>query len=574
MARIRKIEIQNYRGIKQFSWLPSAGINCLIGPGDSGKSSVLDAIDVCLGARRNVQFSDADFHKLDVAAPISISLTIGELDDALKSMETYGMSVRGFDRSTGAIDDEPEKDAETVLTLNLTVASDLEPSWTLVSDRASAQNQTPKLTWADRVRLAPTRLGTMAEYNLGWRHGSVLNRLSDKRSDASDALVRAAREARGAFGNEAEKELGETLAMVAKTAKSLGVPVGDQARAMLDAHSVSFSTGTIALHDEGGVPLRGLGVGSARLLVAGLQRMAADKSTIILVDELEYGLEPHRIMRLLASLGAKEKKPPLQAFVATHSPVAVRELSANQLFVMRQLDDSHEARSARTDGDIQTTIRLFPEAFLAPAVIVCEGDSEVGFVRGLDHHRTADDHTAISALGVALVSGGGVDQVLKRAHAFRALGYRVAVIRDDDKRPPEADERAFKDAGGKVISWRNGRALEDELFLSLSDDGVDKLIRRATALHGEGLINDHIISVSQNAKDLAAIQKERQIGGISPESRAILGSAASRKAAWFKTLISMEAVAYDIVGPDLHSGDAGFRAIIDHIFEWCAIAGE
>lgn len=35
---------------------------------------------------------------------------------------------------------------------------------------------------------------------------------------------------------------------------------------MLDAHAVSFTGGTISLHDEDGVPLRGLGVGSTRLL--------------------------------------------------------------------------------------------------------------------------------------------------------------------------------------------------------------------------------------------------------------------------------------------------------------------
>ena|SRR5436190_15603547 len=96
MPRIRKIEITNFRGIQQFSWLPLAGINCLLGPGDSGKSSVLDAIDLCLGARRTAQFTDADFHNLDVAKPIRISLTIGELDDALKTMEGYGMFLRVF----------------------------------------------------------------------------------------------------------------------------------------------------------------------------------------------------------------------------------------------------------------------------------------------------------------------------------------------------------------------------------------------------------------------------------------------------------------------------------------------
>ena len=67
----------------------------------SGKSSVLDAIDLCLGARRNVQFTDADFHMLDVEAPIEIAVTIGELDDALKSIEGYGLYLRGFDPQTG-----------------------------------------------------------------------------------------------------------------------------------------------------------------------------------------------------------------------------------------------------------------------------------------------------------------------------------------------------------------------------------------------------------------------------------------------------------------------------------------
>ena len=154
----------------------------------------------------------------------------------------------------------------------------------------------------------------MAEYHLGWGRGSVLNRISEERADASAALAKAARDARAAFGDDAQDQLEEALAIVAATAKELGIPVGDEIRAMLDAHAVSFSGGTISLHDEHGVPLRGLGVGSTRLLIAGLQRKAAAESTILLMDETEYGLEPHRIIRLLGSLGAKEKNAPLQVF--------------------------------------------------------------------------------------------------------------------------------------------------------------------------------------------------------------------------------------------------------------------
>jgi putative ATP-dependent endonuclease of the OLD family len=68
MARIRRIIIANFRCIKQLTWVPSPGVNCLIGPGDSGKSTILDAIDYCLGARRNLQFSDA-ISAADFATP-------------------------------------------------------------------------------------------------------------------------------------------------------------------------------------------------------------------------------------------------------------------------------------------------------------------------------------------------------------------------------------------------------------------------------------------------------------------------------------------------------------------------
>lgn len=577
MARIRLVEIKHFRSIKELNWLPQPGVNCLIGPGDSGKSSILDAIDLCLGARRSAQFTDVDFHLLDVETPITIAVTLGELDDCLKNLDTYGMYVRAFDPKTGKLEDEPEKDAETVLTVKLTVASDLEPVWTLVSERAEAQGVARNLNWSDRVRLAPTRIGVMADYHLSWRRGSVLNRVSEERADASAALAKAARDARAAFGDQAQAQLGESLDIAAATAKELGIPVGETIKAMLDAHSVSFSGGTISLHDEGGVPLRSLGIGSTRLLIAGLQRKAAAQSSIILIDELEHGLEPHRIIRLLGSLGAKETPPPLQVFMTTHSPVALRELSGSQLFVTRSGNEKHDVLSVGATDDIQSAIRVYPDAFLAPRVIVCEGASEVGLIRGLDQYRTVNGTTSLSAQGTALVDcgGGDSDRTFKRCNAFRALGYRVAVVRDDDKKPSAGVEEAFIAGGGKVTAWRDGRALEDELFLSLTDDAVGKLIDRAVELHGEDLVNEHIKSASRNTKTLNGIQTESLIDGISPESRAVLGKAArTKKAGWFKSVTWMEDVARDIVGPDLVNADVDFRGLIAGIFAWVGDAGQ
>lgn len=571
MARIRKIEIENFRCIKQLTWCPSAGINCLIGPGDSGKSSIIDAIDYCLGARRQIQFTDADFHRLNVDIPIKISVTVGELDDGLKNLDLYGMYLRSFDAQSGEIEDEPERDAETVLTVRLTVASDLEPSWSLVSERAEDQGQTRNLSWADRVRLAPTRIGVMADYHLGWRRGSVLNRVSEERADISAALAKAVRDARIAFGDEAQDQLGETLGIVAVTARELGIPIGDNIKAMLDAHSVSFSGGTISLHDENGVPLRGLGVGSTRLLIAGLQRKAAAQATIILIDEMEHGLEPHRIIRLLDSLGAKEQEPPLQVFMTTHSPVAVRELSQHQLFIVRPRSDGHDILAVGAVDDVQGSIRLYPDALLSHSIIICEGATEVGFMRGIDQYRVASGHQSINAQGASLVDcdGGHPDRCIMRAAAFHALGYRTAVVRDNDQRPTEALEVTFTANGGKVIAWRDGRALEDELFLSLSDEAIVKLINRAIELHGEELINEHIKSASENARNLQAIRNEMLSGSITLESRKILGKAArAKRASWFKSITSMENVAREIIGPDLRNADMGFLTRVEEIFAW------
>ena len=575
MARIRKIEIENFRGIKALDWKPSEGINCLIGPGDSGKSSVLDAIDLCLGARRNLSFTDADFHKLDVSKPIKVKVTVGELDDALKNIDTYGLYVRSFDAGTGEVEDEPDKDGETVLTIQLAVESDLEPNWTLMSARAAAQGLSRNLSWGDRIRLAPTRIGNMADFHLGWRKGSVLNKLTDEEADASAALVKAARDARVTFGDEAQEKLGDTLAIVAATAKELGIPIGDDIKAMLDAHSVSFSGGTISLHDADGIPLKGLGIGSTRLLIAGLQKKAAKEATMILIDELEHGLEPHRIIRLIGSLGAKENPAPLQVFMTTHSPVALRELSGKQLYVTRRQPAQLDVIEVGDQNGVQGTIRTFPEAFLAPSVVICEGASEVGLIRGLDQFRVSQELLSISAEGTALVDGGGATRIFDRNDAFVALGYRTAILRDDDLQPDPPKETAFICAGGKVVTWGSGRALEDELFASLSEDGVMKLLTRAIELHGEDLVDAHIKSATDGAKALTDIQIELQLESLSIETRAILGKAArTKRAGWFKTGTWMEDVARNIVGPDLEAATPDFQARIADIFDWAGNAGE
>jgi putative ATP-dependent endonuclease of OLD family len=197
------------------------------------------------------------------------------------------------------------------------------------------------------------------DVHLTWRRGSVLSKLTDGKTDASNELTRAAREMRNTFDQKELKELEGPLAVVAAAASEMGVPVGAAVQALIDAGSVTFTGGTISLHDGDGVPLRALGLGSARLLIAALQRKAAESATTFLIDELEYGLEPHRIIRLLGALGAKEEVPPLQVFATSHSPVVVAELNAHQLHIVRKKGGRHVVTRASPSSRIRSRKRGF-----------------------------------------------------------------------------------------------------------------------------------------------------------------------------------------------------------------------
>lgn len=460
---------------------------------------------------------------------------------------------------TKTVHDEPESTGEVALTLVLTVNADLEPLWTLRSER-SGEASPRYLTWSDRQRLSPIKLGAHAQHHFAWRRGSVLSKLGDEKADASEALAAAAREARAAFGDLGGDQLGETLGIVKRTAEALGVSLHGDPKAMLDPQSISFGSGSISVHDGGGVPLGNLGAGSSRLLVAGLQReAAAENSSVALVDELEFGLEPHRLIRLIASLGAKDAEPTLQVFATTHSPVAMRELTCSQIGMLRHDQEMHFV--VGVPEDCQGTLRICPEAFLATSVIVCEGATEVGFIRGYDRWRVKHGRESLYAKGVALVDAGGCSKIYGRANPLGGLGYRVAVLRDDDAKPDADDEVAFEEYG-LVFKWRDGQSIEDEVFRSLDEERVLALLDRAAELHGQQLIDDQIRSASKGALTLNECKL-----GLDALARNALGRAAN-KGSWFKRIDWMEDATFDIIGPGLKTADRAFRDRVRSLRDW------
>jgi hypothetical protein len=148
--------------------------------------------------------------------------------------------------------------------------------------------------------------------------------------------------------------------------------------------------------------------------------------------------------------------------------------------------------------------------------------------------------------------------------AFRSLGYRTSILRDDDAQPLKLLENMFVRRGGLIFKWRDGRALEDELFACLPDVAVTTLLEHAVEIYGEELIDAHIKSASGNKLTLIGCRAKP-----TADIRTCLAKAcATKHNPWFKSVSAMEFCGREIVGPALAKSETGFRTIIESVFAW------
>lgn len=76
---------------------------------------------------------------LGLALPYIRNLQQLEKKEKILNLSCY--HLQAFNSATGQIQEEPQLGLETVLCLRLCVDSELEPNWTLVSQRAEALGQ-------------------------------------------------------------------------------------------------------------------------------------------------------------------------------------------------------------------------------------------------------------------------------------------------------------------------------------------------------------------------------------------------------------------------------------------------
>jgi hypothetical protein len=504
--QIRHLKVENFRGTAGLEWTPASAFCCLIGPGDSGKSTVLDAIEAVLSSRW-LAFGEHDFHCGDTSKTILIEATIGELSKALKSDERFGLYVRGW-TAGGTLHDEPDADDEPVLTVRLTVDATLEPAWELVCDRVEDART---LSNRDRALFGLVRLAGEDARHLAWGQGSVLSRLTGESEEAAARLAAAYKAARDSANLGAIEALALAATAAEGFAKGMGAYIERGYGPGLELGRSGLSAGSIALHDAG-VPLRLAGLGTKRLATLAIQKSAVSEGAIVLVDEIEHGLEPHRVMGAISQLrndqrkAVEERRPIGQTVLTTHSDVALAESGAATLVVCRTPRPARVTTLTRpaAPDPINALMRFAPRALFARKILVSEGPTEVGLLNGVrEFWPTKHSGIPIEHLGCVIADGNG-DQAPQIALGLAGLGFKVAIYRDSDTALSTANLTLLATAGVTVFEYGEGLDVEHALFSAADDDQVQRLLTHARAERGEAKINDNLLAALDLGREAIA----------------------------------------------------------------------
>ncbi|MCF5199912.1 MULTISPECIES: ATP-dependent nuclease [Pseudomonas syringae group] len=533
--RVEQLKVKNFRGIKHLEWnLMAQSICCLIGVGDSAKTTVLDAVEAALSPRW-MTFNEADFHHANTTEDIEIEVTIGELSRALLSDGRFGLYLRGLSVE-GQLNDEPGDTDDPVLTVRLSVDATMEPVWSLVCDRYPVPRT---LSNRDKAMFCLVRLAGDEARHLTWAQGSVLSKMTEANDETAQMLANAYRSARQSANLSSIPELARAATSAETAARSLGAYINESYNPDLELGRGGFSSGSIALHD-GSVPLRLAGLGTRRLATLAVQRSAISEGAIVLVDEIEQGLEPHRVLGAMAQLKKWQKEAENahlakgQILMTTHSDVVLAELPAPSLFIVSRSSGAvSDIKHALASGDISRVLKGAPRALFARRILLCEGATELGLMLGVrEHYPDRHGGVPIEQLGSAIIDGGG-SAGPPLALALRALGYHVGLFRDSDRKLDAHFATKLQAQGVRVIEYGGKLNTERAVFQSANNIQIDSLLDLVAGFISEPTLMDHL-EKGFPAIDVTDSFDEWDLVGDDANLRFRISDLAAEKS-WFKT---------------------------------------
>lgn len=472
--RIVKITIKNFRGIKDGEILfPKHGV--LVGDNNTGKSTILEAIDLALGPERmkhrpvidEHDFYAGEYMVAETNIEICSEVIISDLSEEQEIF--FKDNLEWWNTNTNSLLTDPPAEGTDVEGVSSALRVKFVGSYdseeddfigdTFYCSPAKEDGTLTKFSTKDKRQcgfliLRTLRTGSRA---LSLERGSLLDIILDLREIKlkmwEDVLVQL----RG-LPIAANPDLGiSTILTGIQDALRNFVPsewgtdpqlkVTDLTRENLRKNLNAFiATGATKTNgDKHIAPFKKQGTGTVNTLVLSMLSMIAElkKNVIFAMEEPEIAIPPHTQKRIISTI----RKQSAQALFTSHSPYVLEEFDPSEVIVLQNNNGVIRSVPASFPNTIKRKQfkeqfrKKYCEALLSKRVLIAEGRTEYDSIPVAARRLNELDpnkYSSLEALGISIIDAESDAQISPIGTLLKSLGKTVYAIYDKQDEPQKS----------------------------------------------------------------------------------------------------------------------------------------
>ena len=462
--RIHRLTIERFRGVRDLKWYPAEGVNIILGGGDAGKTTVLDALGLLFSPTNTSNLSDTDYYLRRIEDEFIVEAVMSLPQDGAVNQQpkhSWPWEWNGKEPIVPSADADAAGPEHPVYRLRVRGSADLELVYEIIQPNGTPDHFSVGLRRAvGLVRLAGDDRN---DRDLRLVQGSALDRLlSDKTLRSNIAKELAKTEVEG----QLKAEGSEALSKLDTAFRKQNLP-GDLHLSITGGQgaSVAAMIGLTAACQDVRLPLASWGSGTRRLAALTVAEQKQGESPVTLVDEIERGLEPYRQHALMRRLQDGKS----QVFVTTHSPSAIAAATKAAMWYVDHtgqigpLEAKKIARHRAND----------PNTFLSRLAIIAEGATEVGFATALLEAALGE---RLHAYGVHMSDAGGHENALDVLQALCEGRVLFGGFADDEGKHPERWKKLEASLGPLLFRWKSG-CIEGNIINAVPEAKLEDLLK-------------------------------------------------------------------------------------------------
>ena len=423
---ISKIKLQNFRRFKNLEIRFNRGRNILVGDNESGKSSILQAIDLCArGSRHRVEDIG-----VETLLNVDAVRTFMEGDRCIDNLPKLYIELYLDDIVDEGLEGNENSDNRYTNGVRLSIEPDLalsrQTSQVLQADNASFPFEFYSISFTtfsgETYNGYTKKVKTLLLDNSTIGNEYVLNEYISTIYGAALSQVEQLA-TKHSYGNS-------------KTSFKAGVLTPFNAK-LPEGYSFSVkNTGRNCLENDltiemGGVPISEKGTGVQCVVKTKLALSRAADIPVILLEEPENHLSHLNMRKMIEDI---EKNQQAQLFISTHSDLISTRLDLRTCILMNSAEPAKTTSLGFIDEGTANFFMKAPDNnmlqfVLAKKVVLVEGDADFilmdAFCKRVHGHSLAE-----MGIDVIAVDGKCFKRYLEIA---KQIGVRVAVVTDNDR---------------------------------------------------------------------------------------------------------------------------------------------